>query len=107
MACSADGRGLKQQPTNMADCALRESGAVAHAIKADTHTVFIGYTYLYVHQERDAFALAYTSKIWPAQLSCLGGSVGRASARYAVCHGFEYRLRQLLEKKELSSGPAA
>ena len=27
-------------------------------------------------------------QVRPAQLSCLGGSAGRVSARYAVCHGF-------------------
>ena len=28
--------------------------------------------------------------------TCLGSSVGRASAWYAVCHGFKSRLRQLI-----------
>ena len=45
-----------------------------------------------VYQGRDAFAFA---KIRPAQLSCLSGSVGRASAWYAEHRGFESRLRQL------------
>ena len=48
--------------------------------------------------------------IRPAQLSCLGGSAGRASAQYARCHGFKSRLRQpffLWKKKELSSGVVA
>ena len=35
-------------------------------------------------------------KIQPAQLGCLGGSVGRASAWYAEHYGFESRLRQLI-----------
>ena len=37
-------------------------------------------------------------KIRPAQLSCLGGSAGRASAhvQYTVCRGIESRLRQLI-----------
>ena len=51
---------------------------------------------------RYAFALASTLKIQPAQLGCLGGSAGRASAEYAGCHRFESRLRQPffpLEKK--------
>ena len=44
-----------------------------------------------------------TLKIRPAQLSCLGGSVGRASAQYAECHGFESRLRQLIFSPEKES----
>ena len=55
-----------------------------------------------VYQERDAFALASTLKIRPAKLSCLSGSVSRASAQYAACRGFKSHLRQLIffsEKK--------
>ena len=45
-------------------------------------------------------------KIRPAQLSCLGGSVGRASALYTECRWFKSRLRSSfsLQKKELSLG---
>ena len=53
----------------------------------------------------------YLLKIRSAQLSCLGGSVGRTSAQYAGCHEFKSRLRQLMHffsgKKELSSSVAA
>ena len=57
---------------------------------------------------RDAFTLA-SLKDWPAQLSCLGSSVGRASAWYAVCCKFESLLKQLifLQKKELPLGVVA
>ena len=56
-----------------------------------------------VYQGRDASALEYYLKIRPAQLSCLSGSVGRASAYYAEHCGFKSYMRQLfffsLEKK--------
>ena len=42
-------------------------------------------------------------KIQPAQLGCLGGSAGKASAQYAGCRGFESRLRQLIFSLEKES----
>ena len=41
-----------------------------------------------------------TLKIRPAQLSCLGSSVGRKSAWYAVCHRLESHLRHIIYSLE-------
>ena len=51
--------------------------------------------------------LTYMYWIWPAQLSCLGGSVGRISAQYAECCGLKSHVRLFLffllgKREELS-----
>ena len=61
-----------------------------------------------VYQGRDAICLVQTLKIWPAQLSCLGGSAGRAVClEVADLSPTRGSSSFSLGKKELSSGVVA
>ena len=82
-------------------------------VRISIHAYGNSYKYIQLHvdQGRDAICLVQTLKIRPAQLSCLGGSAGRAVCLERRTSWVrvppEPALLFLLGKKELSSGVVA
>ena len=63
------------------------ASVIDNSLRTELYCVHVSNT------ELESLCLAGERHLCPCTI---GGSVGRASACYAVCHGFESRLRQLI-----------